>query len=76
MPYNTLAIHRLVALTEQQSHLAPDIPFTVDCAHAVMQFHVGCRAAFCLRRPLRSMFWSQLDSWCRLRLIRGDGTYL
>ncbi|MBB5918439.1 hypothetical protein BJY24_007351 [Nocardia transvalensis] len=50
MPYNTLAIHRLVALTEQQSHLAPDIPFTVDCAHAVMQFHVGCRAAFCLRK--------------------------
>ncbi|NKY25531.1 MULTISPECIES: hypothetical protein [Nocardia] len=50
MPYSTLAIHQLANMTEQETHLAPDAPFTVRQAHTVMQFHVACRAKKCPRK--------------------------
>ncbi|WP_280314738.1 hypothetical protein [Nocardia wallacei] len=50
MPYNTLAIHQLAAMTEPETHLAPDIPFSIVQAHTIMQFHVACRARKCPRK--------------------------
>ncbi|WP_280329830.1 hypothetical protein [Nocardia wallacei] len=47
---HTLAMHHTIALTEQESHAVPETPFSVDCAHAVMQFHVACRARKCPRK--------------------------
>ncbi|WP_280494648.1 hypothetical protein [Nocardia farcinica] len=50
MPYGTLAIHQLAAITQQETHLAPDAPFIIEQAHSVMQFHVACRAKSCPRK--------------------------
>lgn len=50
MPYGTLAIHQLAAITQQETHLATDTPFTVGQAHSVMQVHVACRAKYCPRK--------------------------
>lgn len=47
---HSLAMHHTIALTEQETHLAPDRPFSVDRAHTVMQFHVACRARKCPRK--------------------------
>ncbi|MFF0493941.1 hypothetical protein ACFYTQ_33390 [Nocardia sp. NPDC004068] len=45
-----MAMHQAVTLTEQQCHPAPEVSFTVDQAHRVMQFHVACRAIRCPRK--------------------------
>lgn len=50
MPYRTLAIHQLAAMTPPETHYAPEQPFTVTQAHAVTQFHVACRATQCPRK--------------------------
>ncbi|MGV9676451.1 hypothetical protein ACWDSJ_14335 [Nocardia sp. NPDC003482] len=51
---HTLAMHHTLALSltlsEQETHAAPETPFTVDRAHAVMQFHIACRATKCPRK--------------------------
>ncbi|MEU2177570.1 hypothetical protein ABZ552_25425 [Nocardia sp. NPDC019219] len=50
MPYSTLAIHQLAAITQQETNLAPDAPFSIDQAHTIMQFHVACDAQYCPRK--------------------------
>ncbi len=47
---HSLAIHQLAAMSDETSHKAPDVPFTVGRAHGVMQFHVACRAKKCPRK--------------------------
>ncbi|WP_433678353.1 hypothetical protein [Nocardia sp. CA-119907] len=47
---HTLAMHQTVALTKQETHQAPETPFSVDRAHLVVQFHVACRAKTCPRK--------------------------
>ncbi|GAB2694206.1 hypothetical protein [Nocardia thraciensis] len=47
---HSLAMHQTIALTQQETHLAPETPFTVERAHTVMQFHVACRATKCPRK--------------------------
>ncbi|BCK56879.1 hypothetical protein [Nocardia wallacei] len=47
MPFSTLAIHQLAAITQQETHLTPDAPFTIDQAHSIVQFHMDCRAKCC-----------------------------
>jgi hypothetical protein len=41
---HTLAMHQTVSLSEQETHQAPDVLFTSEQAHAVMRYHVTCRA--------------------------------
>ncbi|WP_155981253.1 hypothetical protein [Nocardia sp. BMG111209] len=50
MPFTTPAIHQCVTQTRQETHQAPDEPFAIAQAHAVMQFHVACRAKRCPRK--------------------------
>ncbi len=47
---HSLAIHQLAAMSDETSHKAPAVPFTVDQAQRVMQFHVACRAIRCPRK--------------------------
>ncbi len=47
---HSLAMYQLTAMSHETSHRAPDVPFTVRRAHAVMQFHVACRAKYCARK--------------------------
>lgn len=47
---HSLAMSQLVAQVEQEAHQAPTVPFTIDQAHRVMQFHVACRAKRCPRK--------------------------
>ena len=47
---NSLAIYQLAALYDAAAHIAPRLPFTVEHAHEVMQFHVACRATRCPRK--------------------------
>ncbi|WP_433622051.1 hypothetical protein [Nocardia sp. CA-120079] len=37
-------------MTEQEIHSTPEIPFSVDRAHLVVQFHIACRAMCCPRK--------------------------
>ncbi|MGW4370788.1 hypothetical protein ACWEKT_34630 [Nocardia takedensis] len=37
-------------MTNQEAHQPPTVPFTIDQAHSVMQFHVTCRASRCPRK--------------------------
>ncbi|WP_280249393.1 hypothetical protein [Nocardia abscessus] len=50
MPYATLAVHQLATMTKPETHQAPERPFAIDQAHAVMQFHVAYRAEKCPRK--------------------------
>ncbi|WP_024805726.1 hypothetical protein [Nocardia sp. BMG51109] len=47
---HTLSVHQTVALTEQETHYAPETPFGVDRAHLIVQFHIACRAIRCPRK--------------------------
>ncbi|WP_433724590.1 hypothetical protein ACQP0C_27750 [Nocardia sp. CA-129566] len=47
---HTLAMHQTIAMTEQETHSAPEIPFNVDQAHLVVPFHIACRAKCCPRK--------------------------
>ncbi|MFD0366300.1 hypothetical protein ACFQZZ_33110 [Nocardia sp. GCM10030253] len=46
----SLAMYQLIAMTQQEAHQPPSVPFTVEQAHLVMQFHVACRATCCPRK--------------------------
>ncbi|WP_280447102.1 hypothetical protein [Nocardia brasiliensis] len=41
---------QLVAMCDESAHQAPSVPFTVEQAHTVMQYHVACRAKRCPRK--------------------------
>ncbi|WP_280381677.1 hypothetical protein [Nocardia wallacei] len=43
-------MHQTLTLTEQETHQAPRVPFTLAQAHSVMQYHVACRATRCPRK--------------------------
>lgn len=47
---HTLAMHQTIAMSEQETHAAPQTPFSVERAHLVVQFHVACRAIRCPRK--------------------------
>lgn len=47
---HTLAMHQTLALSEQETHAAPEVPFSVERAHTIVQFHVACRAIRCPRK--------------------------
>ncbi|MFF7944520.1 hypothetical protein ACFZC5_32845 [Nocardia gamkensis] len=46
---HTLAMHQTLAMSEQETHSAPETPFSVERAHIIVQFHVACRAIRCPR---------------------------
>ncbi|MGK8508215.1 hypothetical protein ACRS5S_09170 [Nocardia asiatica] len=46
----SLAIHHLNVLSKQETHQAPNVRFSIDQAHQVMQFHIACRASRCPRK--------------------------
>lgn len=50
MLYATPAVPPPAAVTRPESHRAPEQPFTIGKAHAVMQFHIACRARRCRRK--------------------------
>ncbi|MGW4330539.1 hypothetical protein ACWEKR_32200 [Nocardia sp. NPDC004573] len=50
MPTSSLAIYQLIAMTGQAAHQAPLVPFTISQAHAVMRYHIACRAKRCPRK--------------------------
>lgn len=50
MPTSSLAIYQLIAMTGQEAHQAPIVPFTIQQAHTVMRYHVACRAKRCPRK--------------------------
>ncbi|WP_024799759.1 hypothetical protein [Nocardia sp. BMG51109] len=47
---HTLAMHQTIALTGQETHYAPETPFSVERAHLIVQFHIACRAKRCPRK--------------------------
>ncbi|MEU1998846.1 hypothetical protein ABZ511_30800 [Nocardia gamkensis] len=47
---HSLAMYQLIAMTRQEAHQPPAVPFTIAQARTVMQFHVACRANRCLRK--------------------------
>ncbi|MFI9636657.1 hypothetical protein ACIHAX_28570 [Nocardia sp. NPDC051929] len=47
---HSLAMYRLIAMTQEEAHQPPGVPFTIEQAHSVMQFHVACRANRCPRK--------------------------
>ena len=47
---HSLAMHQLIAMTGQEAHQPPAVPFTIEQAHTVMQFHVACQANRCPRK--------------------------
>ncbi|RDI55910.1 hypothetical protein [Nocardia mexicana] len=61
MPYTTLAIHQLATMTESETHLAPDTPFTVAQAHTITQFHIACRAIKCPRKAAALQVLAEAD---------------
>ncbi|MGY1946234.1 hypothetical protein [Nocardia asiatica] len=50
MPTSSLAIYQLIAMTGQEAHQAPIVPFTISQAHTVTRYRVACRARRCPRK--------------------------
>ncbi|MGQ4618109.1 hypothetical protein [Nocardia sp. R7R-8] len=50
MTANSIVLYQLIAMTHQEAHQPPSVPFTIDQAHLVMQLHVACRARRCPRK--------------------------
>ncbi|WUA11159.1 hypothetical protein OG225_16805 [Nocardia sp. NBC_01377] len=47
---HSLTTRQLAAMTPQEAHQAPVVPFTIEQAHRIMQFHVACRVRRCPRK--------------------------
>ncbi|WP_433576794.1 hypothetical protein [Nocardia brasiliensis] len=47
---NSLAMYQLIAMTQQEAHQPPQVPFTVEQAHTITRYHVACRAKHCPRK--------------------------
>ncbi|WP_156910321.1 hypothetical protein [Nocardia mangyaensis] len=50
MTTNSIAMQHFIAITNQEAHQPPSVPFTIEQSHSVMQFHVACRATRCPRK--------------------------
>jgi len=37
---HSLAMYQLIAMTQQEAHQPPAVPFTIEQAHTVMQYHL------------------------------------
>lgn len=47
---HSVAMYQLIAMCDESAHQVPTVPFTVEQAHTVVQYHVACRAKRCPRK--------------------------